>query len=66
VFFTLRLPQSADREQIKIYDVTGKVVKELESSAKKELRISLDGIKNGVYFVRVGDETVKEKLIVTR
>jgi YVTN family beta-propeller protein len=65
-FFTLRLPQSADRSQIKIYDVTGKVVKELESSGKKELRISLDGIKNGIYFVKVGNEMVKEKLVVTR
>ena len=65
-FFTLRLPQSADREQIKIFDVTGKVVKELESSGKKELRISLKGIKPGVYFVRIGNEMVKEKLVVTR
>jgi photosystem II stability/assembly factor-like uncharacterized protein len=65
-FFTLRLPQSADREQIKIYDVTGKVVKELESSGHRELRISLDGIKNSVYFVRIGNEMVKEKLVITK
>jgi hypothetical protein len=65
-FFIIRLPQSADREQIKIYDVTGKVVKELESSGNRELRVSLDGIKNGVYFVQVGNEMAKEKLVVTR
>jgi len=65
-FFTLRLPQSNGREQIKIFDVTGKVVKELESSGNRELRISLDGIKNGVYFVRVGNETINKKLVVTK
>jgi DNA-binding beta-propeller fold protein YncE len=64
-FFTLRLPQSADREQIKIYDVTGKLVKEVKSKLH-ETRISLDGIKNGIYFIKVGDEIVKEKLVVTR
>jgi MoaA/NifB/PqqE/SkfB family radical SAM enzyme len=46
--------------------VTGKVVKELESSGNRELRVSLDGINPGVYFVRVGNEMVKEKLVVTR
>jgi len=66
VFFTLRLSQSADREQIKIYDVTGKVIKELESSGNRELRVSLDGIKNGVYFVRVGDKIVTKKLVITK
>jgi len=65
-YFTVRLPQSADRQEIKIYDVTGKVIKELESSGNRKLRISLDGIKNGVYFVQAGDEMVKEKLVVTR
>jgi len=65
-YFTLRLPHSADHEQIKIYDVSGKVVKELESSGNRELRVSLDGINPGVYFVRVGNEMVKEKLVVTR
>jgi uncharacterized delta-60 repeat protein len=65
-FFTLRLPQSGDREQIKIYDVSGKVVKELESSGNRELRILLDGIKNGVYFVQLGNEMVREKLVITK
>jgi len=64
-FFTLRLPQSADRIQIKIFDVSGKIVKEA-SVMTQEARISLKGINPGVYFVQVGDEMVKEKLIVTR
>jgi len=65
-YSTIRLPQSVDREQIKIYDVTGKLIKELEIFGVGELRISLDEIKNGVYFVRVGNDLVKEKLVVTR
>jgi YVTN family beta-propeller protein len=65
VFFTLRLPQSADGEQIKIFDVTGKIVISEELKGKNN-RISLDRIKNGVYFVKVGNEMVKEKLVVTK
>ena len=64
----VRLPQTADRSEIKIFDVNGNIVKSdaLKSSNGQEIRISLDGIKNGVYFVKVGDEIVKEKLVVTK
>ncbi|MBS4015831.1 MAG: SBBP repeat-containing protein [Candidatus Latescibacteria bacterium] len=65
-YFTVRIPQSADRSEVKIFDVTGKAVKELESFRVGELRVSLDGIKNGIYFVKVNDVMVREKLVVTR
>jgi photosystem II stability/assembly factor-like uncharacterized protein len=65
-FFTVRAPLNARGSMLRMFDVTGKVVKELESSGNRQLRISLDRIKNGVYFVQVGDELVKEKLVVTR
>jgi len=64
-YFTIRLPLSADHLQIKIFDVTGKLAKEVTLKTQ-ERRITLDGIKDGVYFVQVGDEMVKEKLVVTR
>jgi hypothetical protein len=64
-FFIVRLPQTADRSQIKIFDVSGKIVKSEELKGKNN-RISLNGIKNGVYFVKVGNEMVKEKLVVTK
>jgi hypothetical protein len=67
-YFNIRLPLSADRSLIKIFDVSGKVVKEILRSAQNDnaIRVPLNGIKNGVYFVKVGDEIVKEKLVVTR
>jgi uncharacterized delta-60 repeat protein len=72
-YFTIRLPQMLhqvqhDKIAIKIFDVTGKIVKEILRFAQndKTVRIPLDGIKNGVYFIKVGDEMVKEKLIVTK
>jgi len=80
-YFTIRLPQlwSATtmslqakspilHSKIRMYNVTGKVVKEILRSAQNDnnVRISLDGIKNGVYFIQVGNEMVKEKLVVTR
>jgi len=64
-YFAIRLPQSADRSQIKIFDVSGKIVKEVRSE-EQETRISLDGIKNGVYFVRVGNEMATKKLVITK
>jgi YVTN family beta-propeller protein len=65
-YFNIHSPLNAQGSRLRMYDVTGKIVKELESSGNRELRVSLDGIKNGVYFVRVGNEMVKEKLVVTR
>jgi len=80
-YFTIRLPQTAcrrqsgfstsatDRSEIKIYDVMGKEIRCLRfdvASAPSTLRVTLDGIKNGIYFVKVGDEMVKEKLVVTK
>jgi len=62
-FFTLRLPLSADR--IKIYDVSGKLIKEVRSK-RQEARISTEGIKNGIYFVKVGAEVIKEKLVIAK
>jgi uncharacterized delta-60 repeat protein len=50
---------------VKIFDVTGKIIKSEELKGKYN-RVSLDGIKNGVYIVKVGDEMVKEKLVVTK
>jgi hypothetical protein len=71
-FFTIHIPQTADRTQIKIFDVTGKMIKEFRylkvdvASAPSTLRVTLDGIKNGVYFVKVGNEMIREKLVVTK
>ncbi len=64
-FFTVRFSQTANRSEIKIFDLTGKIVKSEEQRAKN-CRVSLDGIKNGVYFVKVGNEMIKEKLVVTK
>jgi len=63
-YFTVRLPQTADRQTIRIFDVSGKLVKVAEkvTSAqehKEEIRISLKGISPGIYFLRLGKETKK-------
>jgi hypothetical protein len=61
-FFNIQNPSSV---RVKIFDVTGNLIKSEELKAKN-CPISLNGIKNGVYFVRVNDQIVKEKLIVTK
>jgi uncharacterized delta-60 repeat protein len=68
-FFTIRLPLSADRSLVKIFDVSGTLVKEIASATPRNdnnIRVSLDGIKNGVYFIQVGNQVLKEKLVVTK
>jgi uncharacterized delta-60 repeat protein len=65
VFFTIRSSFLALHSTLKLYDVTGNAVKSEELKGKNN-RISLDGIKNGIYFVQVGNEMMKEKLVVTK
>jgi hypothetical protein len=64
-FFIVHSPLNAQGSMLRMFDVTGNIVKSVELKGKSD-RISLDGIKSGVYFVRVGNEMVKEKLVVTR
>jgi hypothetical protein len=64
-FFTIRSPHNAQGSMLRIYDVSGKIVKEVRVN-KHETRVTLDGIKNGVYFVRVGNEMVTKKLVITK
>jgi hypothetical protein len=63
-FFTVRCPSNV--KNIKIYDVTGKIIKNEKLKGSKNKRISLDGIKNGVYFVKVDNNPQVTKIIVTK
>jgi YVTN family beta-propeller protein len=63
-YLAIRLPQAADRQTLKIFDVSGKLVKVADEvtspqSHKQEVRISLKGIKPGIYFLRLDKETKK-------
>jgi hypothetical protein len=72
-FFTLRLPLSADRTQIKIFDVSGKLVKEIGDCLRQprndrtgELRVSLKGISPGIYFLQLTNDPETKKLVITK
>ncbi len=67
-FLTIRFPTVIGNRRIQIFDITGKLVKneEFKSSKVQEVRISLNGIRNGVYFVRAENNFVKEKVIIAR
>jgi YVTN family beta-propeller protein len=63
----VRVPLSV--KEIKIFDVSGKLIKEIASPPKadrndSETRIVLKGINPGIYFLRLGKDT--KKFIVTR
>lgn len=62
-----------DKLTVKIFDVSGKLVKEIAGVRNRQrndniIRISLDGIKNGVYFVRVQtlSKAIIERLVVIK
>ncbi|MEO0077283.1 MAG: T9SS type A sorting domain-containing protein, partial [candidate division WOR-3 bacterium] len=56
-----------DKMIVSIYDVSGKMVKEIALPRNDQtVRVSLAGINNGVYFVKINDVIVKEKLIITK
>jgi len=62
------LPLKADRQTIKIFDISGKLLKEvalpaLPSGNEAGIKISLKGINPGTYFIKVGSE-VKKFIIV--
>jgi hypothetical protein len=64
-FFIIRTPLNSQSSILRIFDVTGNIVKSEELKGKNN-RISLDGIKNGVYFVKVGDEMEMRKLVILK
>jgi len=61
----VRVPSSEkEATAIKIFDVSGKLIKEIATSASqsrndREVKISLKGINPGIYFLRLGKETKK-------
>ncbi|MCW5908021.1 MAG: zinc-dependent metalloprotease [Chitinophagales bacterium] len=67
-FITVRFPNTtAGNYHVSVYDVLGRKVsdvREILESADKELRISLEDITPGVYFLRVlNDNNQNEKII---
>jgi len=61
-FLAIRLPQAVDFQTLKIFDVSGKVIKEITAPSNRnnrEIKISLKGISTGIYILRFGKETKK-------
>jgi hypothetical protein len=62
-YLAIRFSPTANRRTIKIFDVSGKLVKALEVTSaqehKQEIRISLKGINPGIYFLQLGTENKK-------
>jgi len=72
-YFIIRLPLTADRQKVSIFDVSGKLVKEIRdcfASARNDniVKISLGGIQSGVYFVSLESESKRiiERLVIIK
>ncbi len=67
-FFTVSLPLTANRVEIKMFDVAGKMVKKQKfiSSRVSELRVSTQGLNHGVYFVQVNNLHKLHKIEIVR
>jgi uncharacterized delta-60 repeat protein len=66
-YCTIRFAQPIGHSTIRIYDVTGKKIKEITNrDHSSENRIFLTGSAPGVYFVRVGNGSTVGKIIITK
>jgi len=65
-YFNVRSTLNAQGSTLRIFDVTGEVVKEARVKGTQDARISTEGIKNGVYFVQVDNESEMKKLVITK
>jgi hypothetical protein len=67
-YFTISCPKTSEHIELKILDVSGKVVKKISNQIQNDyfLRVPLNDIKNGIYFINVNDKTLKKKLIVVK
>jgi hypothetical protein len=67
-YLAIRLPLTTDCPILKMFDVTGKLIKQIAAPSARndrvdEIKISLKGINPGVYFLGIGKE-VKKFLVV--
>jgi hypothetical protein len=67
-FLDIHLPKTVDQAMVKIFDVSGKLIKseELNDLGIREFRISLKGIKPGIYFVQLDNDLIIKKLVITK
>jgi len=67
-YFAVGLPQTTGRSILKIFDVTGKQVKEIviHNDGEKAARVSLVDVNPGIYFIKVDKGPSVQKLIITR
>ena len=65
-FFIIRSMLNAPCFTLKMFDVSGELVKKLKSSRAKEMRVALKGMKAGIYFVQLNNQTSTKKVIITK
>jgi len=66
-YCTISCPCVADCSVIKLFDVTGAIIREIDTkTGRTEYIISLTGVDAGVYFVQKDNETQITKLIVVK
>ena len=66
---TLRIDGLKENALVRIYDITGRLIKTLELNANdKELEIDVQNLVKGVYNIRITNSTINitKKLIVNR
>jgi YVTN family beta-propeller protein len=62
-FFIIRSPLNAQSSMLRMYDVSGKIIREIEFK-KPEVKVSLQGIKPGIYIIRMNNQLASSKLII--
>ncbi|MDC7999647.1 T9SS type A sorting domain-containing protein [Aequorivita todarodis] len=63
---TISLKNASEKASLLVYDVMGKMVKQLNFQNNKEIRFSVESLQAGVYYLKISDKTKQttKKLIV--
>lgn len=65
---TLRMPPGTENVSVKIYNVVGQLVKQIENCSGTELKIERNNLESGIYYIRVShlnNAVSTLKLIIT-
>ena len=61
-YLNINLPENLNSGEIEIYDICGKLMKQMNMSTASELSIDISDLHNGIYFLRVIGNDVRKDI----
>ncbi len=64
LYFAIRTTNTAQNSTLFLYDITGRLIK--KEKVKDSISISLSDVQSGVYFIKINNRMLKDKLVVVK